>query len=128
MRLDESTWRQVLAILPATESETIDPLAVAFVDADDFASKSGSAWLWWADGSRPAARCDFDGRFPPEWGMLLVVSESALGTLCVKGNACLAGLVRRVQIRPFLLQQMDVLEVAGLADFIESLELATPKH
>jgi len=128
MRLDESTWRQVLAVLPAACGKVSDALAVAFVDADNFASKSGSAWLWWPDSGQQGGRCDFDGRFPPEWGMLLVMSESALDTLCIEGDACLAGLVRRVQIRPFLLQQMDILEAAGLDDFIESLELATPKH
>ncbi|MCX7168454.1 MAG: hypothetical protein NTV11_19585 [Rhodocyclales bacterium] len=128
MRLDESTWRQVLAVLPSTDGKVGNALAVAFVDADDFASKSGSAWLWWPDSGQPGGRCDFDGGFPPKWGMLLVMSESALDSLCVEGDACLAGLVRRVQIRPFLLQQMEILEAAGLADFIESLELATPKH
>jgi hypothetical protein len=128
MRLDESSWRQVLAVLPVTEGEVSDALAVAFVDADDFASNNGSAWLWWPDSGQPGGRCDFDGRFAPDWGMLLVMSESALSTLCIEGDSCLAGLVRRVQIRPFLLQQMDILEAAGLADFIESLELATPKH
>lgn len=128
MRLDESTWRQVLAVLPAAEAEVTQALAVAFVDADDYAAKGGSAWLWWPDGSRPASRCDFDGRFPAEWGMLLVMSEAALETLCAEGEACMAGLVRRLQIKPFLLQQRDTLEAAGILDFIESLELATPKH
>ncbi|MDP2825377.1 MAG: hypothetical protein Q8O52_22185 [Sulfuritalea sp.] len=128
MRLDESTWRQVLAVLPAAEGEVGAALAVAFVDAEDYASKVGSAWLWWPDGSQPAARCDFDGRFPPQWGMLLVMSEAALETLCAEGESCMAGLVRRLQIKPFLLQQRDALEAAGIMDFIETLELATPKH
>jgi len=128
MRLDESTWPQVLAALRPVEGGVSDALAVAFVNADEFASKSGSAWLWWPDSSQPPGRCDFDGRFPAAWGMLLVMSELALDTLCAEGDSCLAGLVRRVQIRPFLLQQMELLETAGLADFIESLELATPKH
>ena len=128
MRLDESTWRQVLAVLPAAEGEVAQALAVAFVDSDDYTAKSGSAWLWWPDGSRPAARCDFDGRFPAEWGMLLVISEAALETVCAEGESCMAGLVRRLQIKPFLLQQRETLEAAGILDFIESLELATPKH
>lgn len=132
MRLDEVSWRQVRAALPSFEPEmSFDPqrkLAVAFVNRDDYASKCGSAWLWWPGCHQPDERCDFDGRFAPNWGMLLVMSEPALDTLCVKGESCLAGLVRRVKIQPFLLQQMDVLEAAGLADFIELLELATPKH
>lgn len=128
MRLDESTWRQVLAVLPATDEKISDALAVAFVNSDDFASKSGSAFLWWPDGSRPASRCDFDGRFPPEWAMLLVMSEAALERVCAEGESCMAGLVRRLQIKPFLLHQRGVLEAAGILDFIETLELATPKH
>ena len=128
MRLNESTWRHVLAVLPAAESAVVQALAVAFVDSDDYASKSGSAWLWWPDGSQSAERCDFDGGFPPQWGMLLVMEESALETLCVEGESCMAGLVRRLQIKPFLLQQRDALEAGGVLEFIEDLELATPKH
>lgn len=128
MRLDETTWPQVLAVLPAAEIRASKALAVAFVNSDDFASKCGSAWLWWPGRTRPAGPCDFDGRFPADWGMLLVMSGSALLTLCARGESCLAGLVRRVQIRPFLLQQMEILEAAGLEDFLDSLELATPKH
>jgi len=128
MRLDESTWRQVLAVLPAADVEVSAALAVAFIDADDYAAKSGSAWLWWPDGHRSASHCHFDGRFPAEWGMLLVMSEAALETVCAEGEACMAGLVRRLQIKPFLLQERDTLEAAGILEFIETLELATPKH
>lgn len=128
MRLNESTWRQLLAVLPATEGKVGKALAVVFVDSDDYAAKIGSAWLWWPDASQPAGRCDFDGSFPPQWGMLLVMGESALETVCLEGETCMAGLVRRLQIKPFLLQQRDALEAAGILDFIETLELATPKH
>ena len=127
--LDESTWRRVLAILPQVEDDLGEPLAVAFVSSDDFVAKAGSAWLWWPDRlRRPVQRCDYDGRFPAEWGMLLVMSEAALETVCAHGESCMAGLVRRGGIMPFLLQQRDALEAAGLIDFIETLELATPKH
>lgn len=128
MRLDAASWRQVLTVLPAAEGKAVETLAVAFIDSDDYQSKSGSAWLWWPDGSRPAERRDFDGRFPPDWGMLLVMSEGALEAVCAQGESCMAGLVRRLQIKPFLLQQRDTLEDAGILDFIEILELATPKH
>jgi hypothetical protein len=128
MRLDAASWPKVLALLPPTEAEVTESLAVAFVDAEDYATKSGSAWLWWPDGRRAAAKADFDGRFPPEWGMFLVMSEAAVEAVCAEGAAAMAGLVRRLQIKPFLLQQRDALEAAGILDFIESLELATPKH
>ena len=128
MRLDEASWRQVLSVLPAAEGKAVDALAVVFVSSEDYLSRSGSAWLWWPDGSRPATRCSFDGSFPPDWGMLLVMSEAALDAVCARGESCMAGLVRRLQIKPFLLQQRDALEAAGILDFIENLELATPKH
>jgi hypothetical protein len=128
MRLDAASWPKVLAVLPAAEGEVMESLAVAFVDADDYAAKSGSAWLWWPDGKHPGVHCSFDGRFPPEWGMLLVMSAAAVDAVCAEGASCMAGLVRRLQIKPFLLQRRDTLEAAGILDFIESLELATPKH
>ncbi|MCK9382635.1 MAG: hypothetical protein M0P95_16415 [Sulfuritalea sp.] len=129
MRLDESTWRQVLAVMPAGDVEVSEVLAVAFVASDDYAAKSGSAWLWWPGRhGRPVEQCDYDGRFPVDWGMLLVMSEAALEAVCAEGESCMAGLVRRGKIMPFLLQQRDALEAAGILDFIESLELATPKH
>ena len=128
MRLDESTWRRVLAVLPEGESDTDGALAVAFINSDDYASKCGSAWLWWPGNARPARHCDFDGQFPAEWGMILVMSEAALETVCAKGESSMAGLVRRLQIKPFLLKQRDELEAAGILEFIDSLELATPKH
>ncbi len=127
MRLDAASWPRVLAVLPAAEGEVTESLAVAFVDAEDYAAKTGPAWLWWPDG-RQAAKSSFDGHFPPEWGMLLVMSEVAVDAVCSGGEAAMAGLVRRLQIKPFLLQQRDALEAAGILDFIESLELATPKH
>ena len=127
--LDESTWRRVLAILPQIDDDVRQELAVALISSDDFAAKAGSAWLWWPDRlGRPVQHCDYDGRFPAEWGMLLVVSEAALETVSAQGESCLPGLVRRGAIKPFLLQQRDALEAAGLIDFIETLELATPKH
>lgn len=129
MRADESTWRQVLAVMPAGDVEVSEALAVAFVGSDDHAAKNGSAWLWWPGSQgRPVERCDYDGRFPADWGMLMVMSEAALETVCAEGDSCMAGLVRRGKIMPFLLRQRDALEAAGILDFIEALELATPKH
>lgn len=128
MKLDAASWARVLAVLPPAEGEVTESLAVAFVDADDYAAKSGPAWLWWPDGRHAAAKSGFEGHYPPEWGMLLVMSEAAVEAVCSEGGTAMAGLVRRLQIKPFLLQQRDALEAAGILDFIESLELATPKH
>lgn len=129
MRLDESSWRQALAVLQSVDDHTDRPLAVVFVGSDDYAAKRGMAWLWWpANPPRAVQHCDYDGWFAADWGMLLVMSEAALETVCAQGESCLARLVRRGAIMPFLLRERDELEAAGLIDFIETLELATPKH
>lgn len=129
MSLDEVSWQRILDVLPAVEGEAGRPLAVAFASADDFAGKCGTACIWWPGSStRAAGRVDFDGRYPADWGLLLVMSAAAVERLCAEGVACIPGLVRRVEIRPFVLQQRDELEAAGILEFIERLELATPKH
>ncbi|MDP2821230.1 MAG: hypothetical protein Q8O52_00925 [Sulfuritalea sp.] len=132
MRLDASSWQQVLAALPDIDPEVgagSTVAAVAFVGNEDFAAKSGSAWLWRpGSASRNIERQDYTGGSAPDWGMLLVVSESAVDTLCAEGDSCIAPLVRRGEIRPFLLQRTDILEAAGLSDFIESLGLVFPGH
>ena len=127
MRLDAASWQKVLAALP-----DIAPGAgatVAFVASEDFASNSGSAWLWRpGSASRQPEVQAYSGGSAPDWGMLLVLGESALDTLRAEGDPGIAALVRRGEIRPFLLRDAATLEAAGLADFIESLGLAFPRH
>ncbi len=133
MRLDAASWRKLLAALPDT-APGVGPgvgagPTVAFVTSEDFASKSGSAWLWRpGSASRQPESQAYSGSFAQEWGMLLVLGESVLDTLCAAGGSSIAALVRRGEIRPFLLHAMEDLETAGLADFIESLGLAFPRH
>jgi hypothetical protein len=129
MKLDEATWRRLVSVLSAPDAAVTQTLAVAFVGTEDFAARTGSAWLWWPDGQLRATQpCEYDGRFPSDWGMLLVMSDVAIDTVCAEGESSMAGLVRRGKIMPFLLQQREALEAAGILDLIESLELATPKH
>jgi hypothetical protein len=129
MRLNEASWRQVVAVLPPGECEPSRRLAIVFVSDEDYTNGSGSAWLWWpGSGANPGQRHDFDGHFADDWGLLLVISEAALDKVCAEGETCMAGLVRRGKIMPFVLRQRDELEAAGILEFIETLELATPKH
>ncbi len=129
MRLDAAAWQQVLAALPKMASEVGAGTTVAFVGSEDFASKSGSAWLWRpGSASRQPERQAYTGGAAQDWGMLLVLAESALDTLCAAGDSSIATLVRRGEIRPFLLRDAATLEAAGLGDFIESLGLAFPRH
>ncbi len=127
--MDEARWSRLLERLPEGEETAGPPLAVAFIDSADYVAKCGQAWLWWP-GSRARATgpVAFDGRYPAEWGLLLVMSDMAIARVGVDGTACMAHLARLLDIKPFVLQQRDELEAAGILEFIETLELATPKH
>ena len=129
MRLDAASWQKVLATLPDIAPGVGAGTTVAFVATEDFGSKSGSAWLWRPGGAgrQPESQA-YTGGAAQDWGMLLVVSASALDRLCAAGDSCIAALVQRGEIRPFVLHAMEDLETAGLADFIESLGLVFPRH
>lgn len=127
--MDEARWSRLLERLPEVAEVDGPPLAVAFIDSADYTAKRGQAWLWWP-GSRTRATgpVAFDGRFPADWGLLLVMSDMAIARVGADGTACMAHLARLLDIKPFVLQQRDELEAAGILEFIETLELATPKH
>ncbi|MBK7764837.1 MAG: hypothetical protein IPI44_01285 [Sulfuritalea sp.] len=133
MRLDAASWQKVLAALPDIAPRVGSGVGagatVAFVSSEEFVSKSGSVWLWRpGTASRRPESHAYTGSTAQDWGMLLVVSGLALDTLCAEGDTCIGALVRRGEIRPFLLRDAATLEAAGLADFIESLGLAFPRH
>jgi len=120
---------RILERLPEIEEAAAPPLAVAFIGSEDYAAKCGQAWLWWP-GSRARATgpVAFDGRFPEDWGLLLVMNDAAIERVGADGTACMAHLARLLDIKPFVLRQRDELDASGVLEFIETLELATPKH
>lgn len=127
--MDDERWSRLLACLPEVTEVAGPPLAVAFIGADDHAARRGRAWLWWP-GSRtripgPVA---FDGRYPADWGLLLVMNDMAIEKVGAGGTATMSHLVRHLDIKPFVLRQRDELDASGVLEFIETLELATPKH
>lgn len=127
--MDEARWSRLLQRLPEVEECAGPPLAVAFIDSADYAAKRGQAWLWWpGSGARATGPVAFDGRYPADWGLLLVMNDTAIARVGADGTACMAHLARLLDIKPFVLQQRDALEAAGILEFIEALELATPKH
>ena len=127
--MDEARWSRLLERLPEVEEAPGPPLAVAFIDYADYVAKRGQAWLWWP-GSRARATgpVSFDGRYPADWGLLLVMNDMAVAKVSADGTACMSHLARLLDIKPFVLRQRDELEAAGVLEFIETLELATPKH
>lgn len=127
--MDGERWLRLLARMPDVTAADGPPLAVAFIGAADHAEKHGQAWLWWpASHERTIGPVAFDGSYPADWGLLLVMNHMAIEKVGADGTACMAHLARLLDIKPFVLQQRDALEAAGILDFIETLELATPKH
>ena len=120
---------RILRRMPEIEEAAGPPLAVAFIGGDAYEAKRGQAWLWWP-GSRTRATgpVAFDGRYPDDWGLLLVMNETAIARVGADGTACMAHLARLLDIKPFVLRQRDELDESGVLEFIETLELATPKH
>ena len=127
--MDDECWSRILQRLHEPEAASGPPLAVAFVDAEAYAARRGTAWLWWP-GSRAKTQgaVAFAGEFPPDWGLLLVMNEQATERICTEGTACMARLARLLDIKPFVLRERDALDAGGVLEFIEDLELATPKH
>ena len=127
--MDHERWSRLLARMPEVTEAAGPPLAVAFIGGDDHAAKHGWAWLWWpGSGTRPSGPVPFDGRYPADWGLLLVMNDTAIEKVGADGTAIMSRLVRRLDIKPFVLRPRDELDASGVLDFIESLELATPKH
>ncbi len=118
---------RIVERLPEVEEAGGPPLAVAFIGAEDYAARRGLAWLWWP-GSRATGSVAFDGRYPADWGLLLVMNDTAIERVGAEGTACMAHLARLLDIKAFVLRQRDELDAGGVLEFIEDLELATPKH
>ena len=127
--MDEERWLRILTHLPEAEELGGPPLAVAFIGSDEFAARQGRAWLWWPGSrDRAAGTAAFDGSYPEDWGLLLAMNEAAIDQVGTEGLACMAHLARLLDIKPFVLRQREELDAAGVLEFIETLELATPKH
>jgi hypothetical protein len=127
--MDDERWSRLLARMPDAVEVEGPPLAVAFIGADDHAAKRGQAWLWWpCSHTRPTGPVTFDGRYPADWGLLLVMNDMAIEKVGADGTACMAHLARLLDIKPFVLRQRDELDASGVLEFIDTLELAAPKH
>ncbi|MBI5790111.1 MAG: hypothetical protein HZA63_01410 [Rhodocyclales bacterium] len=127
--MDDERWLRILQRMPEVEEADGPPLAVAFIGAEDYAAKRGQAWLWWPGSrARTTGPVGFDGGFPADWGLLLVMNDIAIARVGADGTACMAHLARLLDIKAFVLRLRDELDESGVLEFIETLELATPKH
>ena len=127
--MDHEEWSRLLARMPDVVEAAGTPLAVAFIGSEDFTGKSGQAWLWWpGNGAHATGSVAFDGSYPEDWGLLLVMNDMAIEKVGAGGTASMSRLVRDLDIKPFVLRQRDELDASGVLEFIDTLELATPKH
>lgn len=127
--MDDERWQRILARLPEVEPTAGRALAVAFMASEVFAARQGTAWLWWpGNREQTTGPVPFAGDYPDDWGLLLVMNDTAIAKVGVNGTAIMAHLARLLDIKPFVLRQRDELDAAGVLEFIETLELATPKH
>jgi hypothetical protein len=127
--MDEECWMRLLERLPGVEEAAGPPLAVAFIGSEDYAARRGRAWLWWPGSrARRPGPVAFDGCYPDDWGLLLVMNAAAIEKVGADGTACMAHLSRLLDIKPFVLRRREELDAGGVLEFIEDLELATPKH
>ena len=127
--MDDECWQRILARMPEAEEAAGPPLAVAFIGSEAYAAKRGQAWLWWPGSRvRAAGPVAFDGRYPDDWGLLLVMNDTAIEKVGAGGTAVMAHHARLLDIKAFVLRQREELDAGGVLEFIEDLELATPKH
>ena len=127
--MGDERWLRILQRMPEVEEAAGPPLAVAFIGSEDYAAKRGQAWLWWPGShARATGPVAFDGGYPADWGLLLVMNDHAIARVGADGTACMAHLARLLDIKAFVLRLRDELDESGVLEFIETLELATPKH
>jgi hypothetical protein len=69
--------------------------------------------------TRAAGPVAFDGRYPDDWGLLLVMNDTAIEKVGAGGTAIMAHHARLLDIKAFVLRQRDELDAGGVLEFIE---------
>ena len=123
--LDCASWQAMLN----REGMPVSGAAIGLLRRDEFAAHRGTLLLWRsdADGCHADLR-EYSGHYGDDVAVLLVADAEALPALREGGWAVLPGLIRRGRLSPYILKTMGELEAAGLAEFVEDLELAVPRH
>jgi len=103
--------------------------AIGLLRREDFVARRGTLLLWHggSEGCRALLR-EYSGAAGADVAVLLVADGDALAALRDGGWAPLPGLIRQGRLHPYMLKNMDELEEAGLAGFVEDLGLVFPKH
>lgn len=124
--LDCASWQAMLdrEDLPASDAH------VGVLKREAFASRHGKLLVWRGtkeDGARVSLR-EYSGEPGADVAVLLVADDEAVQALLAEGLPKVPLLVRRGKLHPYMLMAMEQLEDNGLADFVEDLGLAFPKH
>jgi hypothetical protein len=123
--LDCAGWQAMLV----REGMPTSGAAIGLLRREDFAARRGTLLLWRNDAEGCCADlCEYSGQCGEDVAVLLVADGAALAALREGGWAVLPGMIRRGSVHPYILKTMDELEAAGLADFVEDMELAVPRH
>jgi hypothetical protein len=123
--LDCARWKAML------DHEGVPPADahIGVLSKEDFASRQGKLLVWRGTAQAVLVSLrEYNGEPDADVAMLLVADDDALQSLLAQGLAMIPLLVRRGKLQPYMLKTMNELEVAGLADFVEDLELVFPKH
>lgn len=96
---------------------------------NEFVARQGTLLVW--HGNATGMQVTFR-KYPSDTGndvaILLVADEEAVQVLRAQGLMSIPALVRAGRLHPYMLKTLDELESAGLADFVEDMGLAFPKH
>ena len=116
--MDDERWLRILQRMPEVEEAAGPPLAVAFIGDEAYGAKRGQAWLWWPGSrARTAGPVAFNGHYPDDWGLLLVMNDAAIEKVGAGGTACMAHLSRLLglghQIRTGELALLVPADLAG---------------
>jgi len=123
--LDCARWQAMLV----REGMPASSAAIGLLRRDEFAARRGTLLLWRSDAEGCHANLrEYSGQYGDDVAVLLVADADALVPLREGGWAVLPGMIRRGRLSPYILKTMGELEAAGLAEFVEDLELAVPRH
>lgn len=122
---NRADWQSMLD----REGMPVSSAAIGLLCREDYVARRGTLLLWRsdADGCHADLR-EYNGRCGDDVAVLLVADADALVPLREGGWAVLPGMIRRGRLSPYILKTMGELEAAGLAEFVEDLELAVPRH
>lgn len=111
------------------EGLPVSGASIGLLRREDFAARRGTLLLWRrdADGCHAELR-EYSGHYGDDIAVLLVADTDALVPLREGGWAVLPGMIRRGRLSPYILKTMGELETAGLAEFVDNLELTVPRH